>query len=105
MTSNVADVRKYFKKLYKQKIFSTDKTGQKTIEMVPASFIADEEIIFGKENKKYIKAEIDWYKSMSTNIKDLPLESIPLAWSLTANKYGEVNSNYGKLILSRMVSP
>ena len=37
---------------------------------------------------------------MSTNIRDLPLESIPLAWSLTANKYGEVNSNYGKLIFS-----
>lgn len=53
MTNNVADVRKYFKKLYKQKIFSTDKTGQKTIEMVPASFVADEEIIFGKENKRF----------------------------------------------------
>ena len=48
------EVRKYFKKLYKQKIFSTDKTGQKTIEMVPASFVADEEIIFVKENKKYL---------------------------------------------------
>lgn len=99
-TNNVADIRKFFKKLYKEKIFSTDKTGQKTIEIIPVSFVADEEIIFGKENKKYIKAEIDWYKSMSTNIRDLPLESIPLAWSLTANKYGEVNSNYGKLIFS-----
>ena len=41
-------VREYFKSELKNKNFTIDRTGAKTIEMIGASFIADEEAIFGK---------------------------------------------------------
>ena len=80
--------------------FVIDKSGQKTIEMIGASFIADEPAIFGTPNKEYIDAEIDWYLSGSTNIGDIYKDSRdpPKAWQMSANQYGEINSNYGYLI-------
>ena len=68
---NVEDVRKYFVDELKNERFTIDKTGQKTIEMIGASFIADEESIFGTPNQEYIQNEIDWYLSGSTNINDI----------------------------------
>jgi|TARA_R100000655_G_scaffold109708_2_gene165068 thymidylate synthase len=96
-TSNIKD---YFINAYKNKEFTIDKTGSKTIEMIPASFVCDQNTIFGNVNKEYINAELEWYKSQSTNIKDLPYKIIPAAWKYTANSHGEVNSNYGRLVFS-----
>ena len=97
---NVKDVRNFFVDELKNERFTIDKTGQKTIEMIGASFIADDESIFGQPNKEYINAEIDWYLSGSTNINDIYGDDRdpPKAWQMSANKYGEINSNYGYLV-------
>jgi thymidylate synthase len=97
---NVKDVRNHFIDELKNERFTVDKTGQKTIEMIGASFIADDESIFGQPNEEYINAEIDWYLSGSTNINDIYEDDRdpPKAWQMSANKYGEINSNYGYLV-------
>ena len=68
---NTSHIRKHFIQELKNENFAIDKTGQKTIELIGASFIADEASIFGKVNHEYVKSEIEWYKSMSTNIIDI----------------------------------
>lgn len=101
-TNTVADIRAYFVDELANERFTLDKTGEKTIELIGASFVADEEFIFGTPNQEYIKHEIDWYESMSNNINDIYGEERepPKAWQYAANKYGEINSNYGLLIYS-----
>ncbi len=81
--------------------FVTDKTGAKTVEIIGASFCADAPAIFGEPNEAYINCELDWYRSESTNINDIyPDKTPPAAWKYAADKYGNINSNYGKLIYS-----
>ena len=96
----VKDIRQHFIDELKNENFTTDKTGQKTIEIIGASFEADEPAIFGTPNQEYIDKEIDWYCKGSTNINDIYGEERdpPEAWKYAANKYGEINSNYGTLI-------
>lgn len=101
----VNNIREYFIQELEAERFSTDRNGGKTIEMLGASFLADEESIFGTVNREYVDAEISWYQSMSTNIKDIygdkfESKAPPAAWRMTANRYGEINSNYGYLIYS-----
>lgn len=98
----VKDIREKFKQLLKNEDFVIDKSGVKTIEILGASFIADEDCIFGEINKEYADAEIEWYKSQSTNINKLAeiYGKSPAAWEYSANKYGEINSNYGTLVFS-----
>ena len=93
-------VRDYFKNELKDKNFTEDRNGGLTIEMLGASFLADEDSIFGKPNKEYIDAEIEWYNSKSTNINDIygDDKEPPKAWQMAANANGEINSNYGRLI-------
>lgn len=97
---NVADVRQYFIDELNAERFTVDKTGQKTIEWIGASFLADQESIFGTPSYAYIQKEFEWYNSMSTNVNDIYGESreAPQAWNYAANKHGEINSNYGLLI-------
>ena len=95
----VEDIRNHFRNELAAERFTTDRNGGKTIELIGASFIADEPAIFGTVNEEYVKAEIDWYESMSTNVNDIG-EKVPEAWKRTANKHGEINSNYGYLIFS-----
>ena len=97
----VNDIRKHFIEELKNENFSRDKSGVKTIELIGASFHADEEAIFGKPNAEYIADELDWYRSMSTNIYDIgDRDEPPAAWKYSANEHGEINSNYGTLIYS-----
>lgn len=97
----VKDIREYFVAALLNKAFTTDKTGQKTIELIGANFIADETAIFGSVNHDYVMAELDWYKSKSTNINDIYEDrDPPAAWQYAADKYGNINSNYGALIWS-----
>lgn len=97
----VQDVREHFRSELANGNYTEDKTGQKTIELLGASFIADEPAIFGTPNKDYILKELKWYDSMSTNINDINEGSEPpAAWKYAANKHGEINSNYGYLIYS-----
>lgn len=99
---NVQALRQYFINELKNERFTVDRTGQKTIEMIGASFIADEPAIFGEVNHDYVESEVKWYKSQSTNINDIYSgeKDPPAAWKYTANKHGEINSNYGYLIYS-----
>lgn len=97
----VRDIRQYFIDELKAERFTTDKTGIPTIEMLGASFIADEPSIFGKPNQKYIDAELKWYESQSTNIYDIYRDGdAPEAWKYSADVHGNVNSNYGHLVFS-----
>jgi len=99
---NVASIREYFINELKSENFCTDRNGGKTIELIGASFIADEESIFGTVNKDYVNSEIEWYSMESTNINDIygGEKEPPAAWKMTANEHGEINSNYGHLIWS-----
>jgi thymidylate synthase len=94
------DIREFFKTALLRKDFVTDRTGCKTIEMLGASFLADRPTIFGEVNDEYIFRELRWYDSHSTNINDIygGDRPAPKAWELSANKYGEINSNYGLLL-------
>ena len=100
---SVKDVRQHFINELNDEAFTIDKTGQKTIEMIGASFIADEPSIFGKPNQAYIEAELDWYESMSTNIYDIhgKNQDPPAAWKYSADDHGNINSNYGQLVFSQ----
>lgn len=103
----VSDIRNHFIDELIHSRFTIDKTGQKTIELIGASFIADEPSIFGTPNQDYIQKEIAWYDSKSTNIYDINKESgadAPAAWKYSANTHGEINSNYGYLIFDEKFS-
>ena len=96
-------IRDYFIRELNSNNFTEDRNGGKTIEMIGASFLADEEAIFGVPNYAYIDKELDWYESQSTNITDIYPEGDrepPKAWQMAANVHGEINSNYGHLIHS-----
>lgn len=86
--------------MYAEKNFVPDKTGQNTIEVLGAQFIADGPTIFGIPNSKYIQKEIGWYMSRSLNIKDMD-PPIPKMWTDIASDEGLVNSNYGFLVFDQ----
>ena len=97
---SVKDIREHFISELNDEAFTVDRTGQKTIELIGASFLADEPAIFGTVNQTYVDAEIAWYESQSTNINRLAeiYGKKPAAWEYSANEHGEINSNYGTLI-------
>lgn len=72
----------------------TSLVGKRTIEIVGASFIADEEALFGKVDQDYIHREEMWYDSQSLNVNDIP-GGAPKVWAAVASKDGTINSNYG----------
>ena len=69
--NNTADIAEVFKKHLAAENFVTDKTGQKTIEIIGASFIADQPAIFGEPNEKYIE-------HIETNILDTGMPTGPV---------------------------
>ena len=97
----VTDVRDYFVGAKGHDYATTtDKTGVKCIELIGASFEADEPAIFGTPNIEYIQKEIRWYQSMSLNINDIYGfgKAPPEAWKYAASDGGFIHSNYGYLI-------
>lgn len=97
---NVSNIRiELYNKLINQE-FVTDKTGVKTVEIMNASFIADEPAIFGTVNQEYVERELQWYKSMSLNVNDIPAP-VPAIWKAVATPDGRINSNYGWCIYSK----
>lgn len=95
----VADIRNQLIQKYRDQEFVTDKTGVKTIELIGQSFIADEDWIIRKPNYDYIARELEWYKSQSLYVEDIPGDT-PAIWKQVASKHGRINSNYGHLIWS-----
>jgi thymidylate synthase len=95
----VEDIRNHFIDELMEGEFVIDKTGVKTIEMIGASFEADEPSIFGDVNDDYIQRELDWYKSESLYVDDIP-GITPAIWKQVASTEGKINSNYGWAIYS-----
>lgn len=95
----VEHIRDYFVQELKSERFVTDKTGVKTIEMIGATFEADEPTIFGKVNQDYVDRELAWYKSKSLSVYDIPAP-VPEIWKQVADENGYINSNYGWCIWS-----
>ena len=95
----VSDVRSWFRDLKNQGAYVTDKTGCKMLEVVGATFIADEEAIFGTVNRDYVERELAWYRSESLNVNDIP-GGAPTAWKACASPEGWINSNYGWMVWS-----
>jgi thymidylate synthase len=94
--NTVADIRDTFVRKYQSEEFCANGT----IEVTAASFIADEDSIFGVPNLTYIKKELAWYHSNNLNIDGLEPE-IPKIWRQVASKKGLINSNYGWCIYSK----
>lgn len=102
-----ADIRQEFIRLLQEEKFTTvgreasmtALTGSTTIEIVGATFIADEDAIFGTVNWDYVKREEEWYNSQSLNVNDIP-GGAPQIWKTVADKDGYINSNYGWCIYS-----
>jgi len=97
LATKTKDIKNLFKSKLLNEKFVTDRTGQKTIEIIGASFHADKPAIFGSPNEEYIQKELMWYKGRITNVNAMN-GKVPEAWKLAANDFGEVNSNYGQLI-------
>lgn len=97
MYNNIEQIRNAFLDAYTSGEFITDKTGCKTIEIIGASFIADEPSIFGEVNEDYVTRELAWYLSQSLRVADIPGE-VPKIWQQVASKGGLINSNYGYLV-------
>lgn len=95
----VKDIRDMFKQAYRAKEFTVDRTGVKTIEVIGATFLADEDHIIREPNREYIERELLWYKSMSRNVHDIP-GNVPAIWKAVADRDGMINSNYGWCIWS-----
>jgi len=90
----VEDIRQHFIGELMDSNFVIDKTGVKTIEMIGATFEADEPTIFGEVNDEYVERELEWYRSMSLFVEDIPGKT-PAIWQQVASKHGKINSNYG----------
>lgn len=95
---NLYDIRTELAHKLKNRDFVIDKSGVKTIELISESFIANNPI-FREPNRDYINREIEWYKSQSLYVKDIPGKT-PVIWEQVSSEDGKINSNYGYLIYS-----
>ena len=94
----IEDIRKQFKK----KLANRDFEGNGTLELRGISFVASSEPIFGFRNQKYQEAEMLWYKNATRNVHRLYEhygKEVEI-WKNCADRFGEVNSNYGWCITS-----
>jgi thymidylate synthase len=106
-TLRVADIRRLFvERLQSGQLVGlnregsmTQLVGSTTLEIVGASFIADEDSIFGQVNWDYVRREEEWYNSQSLNVNDIP-GGTPQIWRAVADPDGFINSNYGWAIYS-----
>lgn len=93
----VEDIRVNLARELTTNTYTIDKSGVKTIELIGSSFVATEPSIFGEVNEDYVQRELEWYKSKSLYVKDIPGKT-PLIWEQVADVSGKINSNYGFLI-------
>ncbi len=89
---NVQSIRDLFKSA------KPDESGM--LEIVNASFIADEASIFGEVNDTWNARELRWYMSQSLNVNDIA-PPVPSVWQQVASSKGQINSNYGWCIFSQ----
>ena len=102
MQYRVKDIRDIFINKYKRAAQYPDNIEEDgNLEILSASFIADEPVIFGVPNEKYQEAELNWYDSMKLNLDKLEefYGKVPVIWKRNAaNTRGDINSNYGYLV-------
>jgi len=98
--NHVFDIREEFARKLREEEFVTDKGGARTIEIINASFVADHASIFGTINEDYVQRELEWYRSLSLSVNDIP-GGAPAIWKQVADKDGMINSNYGWCIYSK----
>ena len=84
---------------YLSEDFVIDKTGVKTVEIIGATFIADRDYVIRKPAYEYIQRELEWYKSQSLYVDDIP-GGAPQIWKDVSSDEGKINSNYGWCIYS-----
>jgi len=94
------DIKNIFVQKYKDVELHIDNNSNITIEILNAQFIADKDYIIREPNKDYIKRELEWYKSQSLNVYDIP-GKVPKIWIDVSDRLGNINSNYGYLIFSK----
>ncbi len=97
--NNINDIRRQFAEKYTAGEFTVDANGSKTVDLIGADFITDQDTIFCSVNKEYVNNELQWYLSQSLNVYDIP-GKIPAIWKNIADKDGFINSNYGWCIFS-----
>lgn len=99
----ISHIRQKFLQQFRNKSITRNESGSlsgsDTIEILGASFIADEPSIFGKPDEDYIKREIEWYLSQSLSVNEFP-GGAPKIWKAVASEHGSINSNYGYLIFN-----
>lgn len=91
--NTISDYRNAFTEKLKNNDFSNG-----TIEILGASFIANESTIFGSISTDYVTKEINWYLKQSLNVNNL--EDTPEIWKNISSVAGEINSNYGYLLFN-----
>jgi thymidylate synthase len=72
----------------------TSLVGNRTIEIIGASFLASDEALFGKVDRDYVHREEMWFDSQSRNVNDIP-GGAPAVWKAVAARDGTIVSNYG----------
>ena len=98
LTTN--DIKEIFINKYNAGAFRILYNGEvKTIEIQNAHFIADKDYIIREPNYDYASREIEWYKSQSLFVEDIPGKT-PVIWEQCADEEGKINSNYGWCIWS-----
>ena len=98
--SKTEDIKNLLIEKYTNQEFRITKTGVKTIELQGIQFEADKDSIIRKPNYDYADREIQWYKSQSLNVNDIP-GGAPTIWKQCADVNGDINSNYGWMIYSK----
>jgi thymidylate synthase len=93
---DTGDIKKALRKKYKKG--ERDFAGN--VSLIGATFVVDKMSILREPNEDYINRELDWYRSQSRNVNDIP-GGAPKIWKQCADKQGIINSNYGWCIWSK----
>jgi len=97
--NRVSNIQQTIIDKYLSEDFVIDKTGVKTVEIIGATFIADKDYVIRKPAYEYIQRELEWYKSQSLYVDDIP-GGAPQIWKDVSSDEGKINSNYGWCIYS-----
>ena len=97
------DIKNLFIEKYKNKDYR--KIGNAvqqslTIELQAIQFEVDKPWIIREPNYNYFNRELEWYKSESLNVNDIP-GGAPEMWRMCSSPLGYINSNYGWMIWSK----
>lgn len=93
------DIRQELIRKYRAGEFRVLGDSTKTVEIQNAHFVCDKDWVIREPNYDYANREIEWYKSQSLFVEDIPGKT-PAIWESCADEEGKINSNYGWCIWS-----